>query len=630
MSGTSATSAPKTRPTQLMPEGEDAVKALQSLLHILGLNPGKVDGDFGTNSKAAYDEARAKYSFLPDLTTRPDQSALEQVFRAVDQNLQTNVSFQQDYLRGVAAERDVVELQGALVAGGSWANRHLGDRISDAESVDIDGDNGTLTQRAKRNAATLTGVATMQASLNLLIGTELKPNGLMTAETQTSMQSYAEKNGLQLTGDVQQNFTLVVQHIDEKQGDALRARVGEVLRTDSDLRAPDARTLDAQIVMNGFALDKGLDVRTAPDSRQTDTRITAENSHTRTVIAPQTGVSLSSPQPAPVAEAEAESGPPFGLNEMYRVTRRDVLEDVASIAERQRDSAESPQHILAYSEESRGFLLISKGEGQSPATVYQISDRNVGQIMSGINDSSIALDTSARKDIAEKVHGDNPETKAYGSEELRTAFAQRPTQFTGDTREMLLTTSVRMPDGAAVTYGLDNFYDGLDNMDSKRDWGHTPDPIAVRDYVLELKAAVREVREERPTTLPEWKGFALNDQNSVEINVGGQTTRVPSDIWKGVAENMSETQRGFSVGRNESAVLRTSEPSNGSASEGGKPGGELSDRFGQVGTPAETTSDIVTENATDVAVEPADGAEPEAALEGGPTPQRVQTPVRAV
>ncbi|MBP7757681.1 MAG: hypothetical protein KA099_05500 [Alphaproteobacteria bacterium] len=630
MSGTSATNTPRTRPTQLMPEGEDAVKALQSLLHILGVNPGKVDGDFGTNSKTAYDEARAKYSFLPDLTTRPDQSALEQVFRAVDQNLQTNVSFQQDYLRGVAAERNVVELQGALVAGGSWANRHLGDRISDAESVDIDGDNGTLTQRAKRNAATLTGVATMQASLNLLIGTELKPNGLMTAETQTAMQSYAEKNGLQLTGDVQQNFTLVVQHIDEKQGDALRARVGEVLRTDSDLRAPDARTLDAQIVMNGFALDKGLDIRTAPDSRQTDTRITAENSHTRTVIAPQTGVSLSTPQPAPVAEAEAESGPPFGLNEMYRVTRRDVLEDVASIAERQRDSAESPQHILAYSEESRGFLLISKGEGQSPATVYQISDRNVGQIMSGINDSSIALDTSARKYIAEKVHGDNPETKAYGSEELRTAFAQRPTRFTGDTREMLLTTSVRMPDGSAVTYGLDNLHDGLDNMDSKRDWDHAPDPIAVRDYVLELKAAVREVREERPTTLPEWKGFALNDQNSVEINVGGQTTRVPAEIWKGVAENMTQTQRGFSVGRNESAILRTAEASNGSASEGGKPGGDLSNSFGQVGTTAEAASDIVTENAADVAVQSADGAESEPALEGGPTPQRVQTPVRAV
>ncbi len=605
MSATSSTSIPKTRPQQLMPEGEDASKALQSLLHILGFNPGTVDGDFYTGSKGAYDQARAKYSFLPELGTRPDQGALEQVFRAVDQNLQTNVAFQQDYLRGIAAEDNVVQLQGALVAGGSWANRNLGDRISNAEPVRIDGERGTLTNRAVRNASTLTGVATLQASLNLLIGTNLQPNGLMTEDTKTAMQTYAQKNGLQLTDDVQQNFTLVVQDIDQKQGDALRARVSEVLRTDTDLRAPDARTLDAQIVMNGFALDRELDVRTAPDGRQTDTQITAELSHTRTVIAPATGVSLAPPQPtaevAPPAPPEpvAAVGNPFGLNDMYRVTRNDVLRDVQSIVDRQ-NAAGSPQHILAYSEESRGFLLISRAEGQSSSTVFQISDRNVGQVLSAVNDGSMALDKSASHYIAEKVHGDDPETRSYSIDELRTAFAAHPTKFTSDTREGLLTTSARLPTGVTVTYGLDDFHDSLNRMDSKRDWRNATDPIAVRDYVIQLRQAVREVREERPATLPQWTGGELNDQNSVEINVGGQTARVPSEIWNGIADNMSHTQRGFSTGRDESSMIRT-----GGATQDSTPGSELSTGFRDAGG---TGEDLVAENAADLSVDP-DGSE---------------------
>lgn len=622
MSGTSANTTPKTRPTQLMPEGENAAKALQSLLHILGFNPGTVDGDFYTGSKAAYDQARARYSFLPELSARPDDAALEQVFRAVDQNLQSNVAFQQDYLRGIAAEDNVVQLQGALVAGGSWANRHLGDRISNAEPVRIDGERGTLTNRAVRNASTLTGVATLQASLNLLIGTNLAPNGLMTEDTQAAMRTYAERNNLQLTDNVQENFTLVAQDIDQKQGDALRARVSEVLRTDADLRAPDARTLDAQIVMNGFALDRELDVRTAPDGRQTDNRITAELSHTRTVIAPATGVSLAPPQPvaeaAPPAPAEpvAEVGNPFGLNDMYRVTRNDVLRDVQSIVDRQ-NTAGSPQHILAYSEESRGFLLISRAEGQSSSTVFQISDRNVGQILSAVNDGSMALDNSASKYIAEKVHGDNPETRSYSIDELRTAFAARPTKFTSDTREGLLTTSARLPTGETVTYGLDDFHDGLNRMDSKRDWRNAPDPVAVRDYVIQLRQAVKEAREERPATLPQWTGGELNEQNSVEINVGGQTARIPADIWNGVAENMSHTQRGFSTGRDESSVIRTA-----AVAQSGTPSSELSSGFREAGTSGE---DLVAENAADINVE----AQDHDVQPGAAAPAPAAAPLRA-
>lgn len=559
----------KTRPDQLMPTGSDAEKALQGFLHIMGFNPGRVDGDFAGTSKTAYDQARARYSFLPELTVNPDDVALTNVLRSIDKALQTDIAFQRQYINGIKSETNITELQGALVAGGSWANRHLGDRISEAEPIRIDGDRGVLTNRGVRNAITLTGVATLQSSLNLLTGSNLKPDGLLDSQTITVMDSYAQKKGIALTSDLQQNFSLVVKHIQDNEGNALHARIAEVLNADTNYSAPDARTLDAQIVMNGLARQQGLNVRTAPDSLQTDNLITAERSHTRTVIAPETGVSLTPQAPIPTTTPVhvAEAKTPFGLKDMYRVTRNDIVRDVKSITDLQQNNPEAPQFILAYSEKSRGFLLVSKNETEHQSAVYQISDRNVASIMSGINDGSIALDTSAQKYIAEQIHSDTEATKAYSTGELRAAFAEKPTRFTSDTRENLLTTSARTPDGQSFIFGLDDLHDGLNKMDSKYDWPTASDPIAIREYIKDLRRAAKDAREERPVTIPQWQGAPLNATNSVEINIGGQIAHVPSEIFQAVSDKMSITERGYSIGGEKSAILKIDAPANGLTQE---------------------------------------------------------------
>lgn len=625
MSGTE-TDPNKTRPSQLMPTGSDAEKALQGFLHIMGFNPGTADGDFGNTSKTAYDRARAQYGFLPELSANPDDASLAEVFRAIDRGLQNDTAFQQRYLQGLSTERNATNLQGALVSGGSWVNRHLGDRISNAEAIRIDGERGALTNRGVRNAATLTGIATMQSSLNLLTGSNLAPTGTINADTLTVMRSYAQEKSLEWSNDVQEDFTRIVRHIQTAENEKLHQRVAEILNADTDYSAPDARTLDAQIVMNGFARQQGLDIRTAPDARQTDSRITPERSHTRTMIAPQTGVELNAaPAPAeePTAVAEAapepapEAGPPFGLKEMYRVTRSNVLRDVQPIVDRQTGNPDSPQHILAYSEASRGFLLISRTE-EGRSAVYQISDRNVGQIMEGITDGSVAMDVSARKYIAETVHGNTPETRAYSTEELRAAFAENATRFTAGTRERLLTTSARLPGGEVQTFGLDDLHDGLNKIDSKRDWRDQEDPVAVRDFVRELRQAARAAREERYVNIPEWQGAPLTEENSVEMNIGGQTTRVPKEIWDRLAQTMSDTQRGYSTGRNNASALEVTgapAPASGASANPDGAGGELSSNFGRQSVAY--ADDIVAENAADIDIAAEPGAEvPE--LEGGP------------
>lgn len=626
---TGPTDPSKTRPTQLMPAGTEADKALQGFLHIMGFNPGNVDGDFGGTSKTAYDQARTQYAFLPELSANPDQAAMTEVFRAIDRALQTDTAFQQRYLQGVRSETNVTELQGALVAGGSWANRHLGDRISNAETIRIDGDRGTLTTRATRNAATLTGIATMQSSLNLLSDAGLTPNGTLDTATLGAMQNYAQRKNIAWdANNIQENFRLIMESLQTTDNAALRTRVAEVLNADTDYRAPDARTLDAQIVMNGFARQQGLDIRTAPDGRQTDTRITPENSHTRTMIAPQTGVELTGPKPTeepagPTAVAAAEPEPaafepPFGLNATYRVTRADVLREVQSIADRQNANPDSAEHILAYSEESRGFLLISRNETEGRSMVYQISDRNVGQIMSGINDGSIAMDLSARKYIAVTVHGNQEETAAYGAEELRDAFAENATRFTSGTREGLLTTSARLTNGDTLTFGLDDLHDALGKIDSKRDWSGEADPVVMRDYIRELRDAAKDAREERYVNIPEYPGGELTAENSVELNIGGQTTRVPAEVWTRIAGSL-ETQRGFSTGRNASSLETVSvapAPVSATTNPDGAGSGELRTSFTRQNTVF--ADDIVAENAADIDIAADEPAVEELELAGGP------------
>ena len=589
----------KTRPSHLMPTGDNAIKALEGFLLVMGFNPDRVNGTFSAADKAAYDQARTQYSFLPEITDSPDDTAMLAVFQAIDRGLQNNVAFQQDYVEGVRSQTNTSALQGALVAGGSWANRHLGDRISNGESITIDGDRGILTNRGARNAPTLTGVATLQSSLNLLTGSNLTPTGIIDSGTLTIMHSYAQEKGIEWSNDTQADFGRIVEHIQANEGDALRTKIAEALNGDTDHRAPDPRTLDAQIVMNGLARQAGSDTRTAPDSRQTDSRITDEMSHTRTVIAPETGVVLTPAEPEIAQAQEVKAEPPFGLNSMYRVTRRDVLQEVEAISARQNANESGPEHILAYSEEARGFLLISKTGTEGQSTVYQVSDKNVSRIMSGITDGSIALDTSASKFIAEKVHAGAEETRAFSTEELRTAFAENATRFTGDTRERLLTTSATLTNGDQLTFGLDDLHDALNRIDSKYDWQGQDDPVAVRDYVRGLRQAAEDAREERPSTLPEWRGAALDATNSVEVDIAGQTTRIPSEIWDRTYATLSETQRGFSTDRNASALeVRTaSETVNGREAEAS---GQLASDFGNV---VEYADDAVAANMADIGVE---------------------------
>ena len=618
MSGTSSTD--KTRPDQLLPSEVDAQKAIQGFLHVMGFNPGSVDGDFQENSLTAYDLARQEYGFLPELNKDSDQASFLNVLHAIDNGLQDDIIFQRMYITGIQAEENNTQLQAALVAGGSWANRHLGDRISEAEPITIDGDRGVLTDRGVRNAAYLTGMATLQSTLNLLTGSTITPSGILDEDTTAAMQTYADNNGIKLSGTPQENFTLITDHISENQGAEIQSRLAEILNKDTDFSVADPGTLDAQIVMNGLAREQGSDIRTAPDSLQTDSHITAENSHTRTVIAPETGVNL-----APIAEPEVEiaakaEGAPYGLNEMYRVTRNDVLNDVESITALQALNPDAPEHILAYSEESGGFLLVSaRNDGTS--TVFQISDRNVDNIMNGVNSGEIALDVSARKFIAEKVHGNTADTTAYSTDELREAFVDRPQKFTNDTRESLLTATITSPTGDKMTFGLDDLHDALDQMDSKYDWSSAPDPIAAREFIKDLRQASEDAREERVVNVPEWQGHALDETNSVDVMIGGQVTRVPAEIFQGFTEQMMATESGFSTGKDHSSLVRESgAPSFATSEEGGEQhlGGEF-DKALEAETPLivedapllEGEEQEVEENAP--AEPPAEPVEPETA-----------------
>jgi len=500
-----------------------------------------VDGVFGDDTKGAYDNARDQYSFLPELSDTPQSSELSGVFRSIDQGLQDDVAFQGQYVAGVNTEgNDVTSLQGALVAGGSWANEHLGDRISGAQAIDIDGERGELTDRGVRNATLLTGVSGMQATLNLLTDAGLTPNGNFDEDTNLAMRAYAEENGIELTDDAQSNFDAVRAYIQENEGDALRTKIAEVLNADENNSEPDADTLNAQIIMNDFARQAGSDVRTAPDSLQTDSQITADMSHTRTVIAPEVGVDLEAS--APEQEIVVKSY----VDNKYEIVRNDVRNEMGSIMEQQNSNPDYPSAVLAYSEETNGYVLVVNDHGVEDSTVFQISDQNVDRILGEVSNGSIALDVSAQRHISEELHGNRAGTESYTTDELRTAFVDDATQFTRNTQENLLTTRVHSADGSFVTFGLDDFHDGLDHMDSKHDWDGFDNPEEIRDYVRDLRQAAEDAREERPVTVPVWQHGELDDTNSVEVDLGGEEmARVPAEIYYAVTADMQRTESGF-------------------------------------------------------------------------------------
>ncbi len=549
MSENTQDTALKTRPEQLVVAESDRGVALQSFLQIMGFDPNGVDGVIGDDTKAAYDGAREQYSFLPELSDDPQAQELLTVFTAIDQGLQDDVAFQRQYVTGINAEDNATNLQGALVAGGSWANEHLGDRISGAQAIDIDGDRGELTDRGVRNAASLTGVAGMQATLNLLADAGLTPNGIFDEDTNSALQAYANEDGIELTDNAQDNFVAVRAYIQENEGDTLRAKVAEVLNADENTSEPDADTLNAQIVMNDFARQAGSDVRTAPDSLQTDSQITAEMSHTRTVIAPEVGVDLEESTP------DVEIIVQHYVDNKYEIVRNDVRNEVGSIMEQQASNPDYPSAVLAYSQESNGYVLVVNDQGIEDSTVYQISDQNVENILGQVADGSIALDVSAQTHIAEELHGNRSGTEAYTTEELRTAFVGDADRFTSNTKESLLTTQVHSPDGSYVTFGLDDLHDGLDHMDSKHDWDGFDNPEEIRDYVRELRQAAEDAREERPVTVPVWQHGELDDTNSVEIDLGGEEmARVPAEIYYAVTADMQRTESGFDFASNEDHV----------------------------------------------------------------------------
>ena len=552
----------KTRPDQLMPEGVEAVKAVQSFLDTMGFNPGGVDGDFGENTMAAYNAAREQYTFLPDLGESFEPSEAEAIFNSIDENLQRNLSFQRDYVSAVESETNVTALQGSLVAGGAWANRHLGDRISEAEAIEMDGERGILTDRGLRNVTSMTGIATMQSSLNLLNGAGLEADGKFGPLTEAAMNDYATKRNIPITGDAQEDFNSVFTYMQTNELDNLREAAVGVLNGDTDYSAVDASTLDAQIVMNSLARQQGLDIRTAPDGLQTDSRITVENSHTRNVIAPATGVQLNAAPPAAAPVVAEVDENPYGLADEFIVTRAKIVNEVSDIAARQAASEQAPQNILAYSDEANAYVLVSRSDVTGESTVFQITDTNVSQIMSGLDDGSIVFHPSAHDRIERTLNRDNYRSQDYSPAQTRAAFTGDPDSFTTDTKEQYMTTTVRLPDGTVNRFQLDDLHDGLDKMDSKHDWEGSSDPRAIRDYVNELKHAVRDVREERGGfEAPQWKGGPLDNTNSVVITLEGQEVRMPLEVWDGVEGKMQQWERGYSEGGNNSAIKQEEGPS---------------------------------------------------------------------
>lgn len=602
-----------TRPTELMPTGEQAVMSIQSLITVMGGDTNGIDGNFGEASMAAYNALRAQYPDLPDIGESLDEAEIPQILEAAETLLDDNSTFSQAFVRGLTSEDNLLVRQGAVSAVGGWTNEHLGDRISEAQSVI--GKNSELTDRAVRNTIKTTGVSGMQASLNLLDPeANLEIDGLIGDSTRQAMQRYAEANELELVeGDDQANFETITTHLEsEGQVAALQVAILAVQANDDDPSAPDLNTESAQVFVS-----RGGNL-TAIDGRFTDGAITMENSQTAARIRTVAG------EPAAEAAAEVEgteivveaSLPPFGINDSFEISRNDVLTEMSDIIARQENNPESAEHVLAYSNEVNSYVLIARSVN-GVSNIYQISDDNVALIMPAVSDGSILFDRSANEDIYNTLQRRNGGDMPYRDDaDFRQVFAENPTRFTEGTHDSILTTTAGLPDGQTIRFSVDDLHDAADKQDSRSDWSHTDDPRAYQDFTKQLREAAEDVRGGRPIgEMPTWDRYELTPENSVEISLGGQLVAVPTEIWTQIDAQMQRSESAYST-EAEKGQLRV---------ERNAEGQEISSRGDFTVAAADEVADA-PDAATDVAAEAAPVEEPAPAEEEQAAPAAPATP----
>ena len=605
-----------TRPTELMPTGEQAVMSIQSLITVMGGDTNGIDGNFGNASIAAYNALRTQYPDLPDIGESLDEAEIPQILAAAETLLDDNVAFSQAFVRGLTGEDNALVRQGAVNAVGGWANEHLGDRISEAQAVAMDGQAGEMTDRGVRNTIKTTGVSGMQASLNLLDPeANLEIDGLIGDSLRQAMQRYAEANELELVeGNDQANFETITTHLEsEGQVNALQVAILAVQANDADPSAKDLQTESAQVFVS-----RGGNL-TAIDGLFTDGAITMENSQTAARIRTVAG------EPAAEAAAEVEgteivveaSLPPFGINDSFEISRNDVLTEMSDIIARQEGNPESAEYVLAYSHEVDSYVLIARSVS-GVSNVYQISDDTIGNIMPGITDGSILIDNSAAREIAETHYerSRSDGTVSYDDAQIRAALAENPTRFTSGTHDSILTTTAGLPDGQTIRFSVDDLHDAADKQDSRSEWSHTDDPRAYQDFTKQLREAAEDVRGGRPIgEMPTWNRYELTPENSVEINLGGQLVAVPAEIWTQLDAQMQRSESAYST-EAEKGQLRV---------ERNAEGQELSSRGDFTVAAADEVADA-PDAAADVAAEAAPVEEPAPAEEEQVAPAAPATP----
>lgn len=352
-----------------------------------------------------------------------------------------------------------------------------------------------------------------------------------------------------VNNDFQERFDAENENGDIEFRAAILSAIASAVESDNDVE--DIKAAQTLLTMQGFQGADGQALTIDGDVGD-NTRFALQQSQDVSV----TEQPLADLQAEPVEEAEIiVEAPPFGIAKSFEVTRNDVLTELADTIASQENNPEAPRYILAYSEEANSYMLVHRSDITDARGVYQISDTNVERILSGIEDGSIALDSSASRMIAETVHGNNPRTVSYTTDELRSAFAASPQRFTHETREELLTTTMERPDGLLIRFAIDDLHDALDKMDSRRDWPEASDPAAVASYVSALRQAAEDAREERTVTAPQWHE-PLTFENAVEIKLGDETILVPTEVWEGIEGQLQRTESGFSTTRDNS-TLRT-------------------------------------------------------------------------
>ncbi len=229
------------------------------------------------------------------------------------------------------------------------------------------------------------------------------------------MQSFASSRGINLGEDQQVNFALITTYIQDNEVNNVRTAITATLAGDADTSAPDLGTESSQVAMSTL-----FGRPTAIDGRQTDNMITVENSQTlaisRDIVA----------DAEITTDAELEGNPisvvcPFGINSSYIISDNRVTAEMSELATRQQNNQDSPEYILAYSETANSYvLLVNLENGHSG--IYQISDRVAENIRPGIEDGSIAMDVSARRNIAERDFGNSSGTRSYSDADIRSAY----------------------------------------------------------------------------------------------------------------------------------------------------------------------------------------------------------------